>query len=284
MGKVCGIRLLDVVLDLPGGGRAEFHDPDGGFIGDARRVQILGVQAYGEADPNGERERCNQPPSLHLRDPSASAAVAGTVWYDATIADCSCASPSAEHQLDGNADVVIIGGGIVGLATAMAITDGGASRVIVLEAEQRLAAHQTGRNSGVIHSGLYYRPESLKAQNCVRGREAMYRFCEEHGIAHERCGKVVVATDPEEIPRLDELERRGRANGLAGVRRLSGEEVREHEPHVTGVAGLLVPDTGIVDYADVAAAMARRVQEAGGTVHVGARVTGRTTRAGETVV
>jgi L-2-hydroxyglutarate oxidase len=186
--------------------------------------------------------------------------------------------------LDGNADVVIIGGGIVGLATAMAITATGETSVVVLEAEQRLASHQTGRNSGVIHSGLYYRPDSLKAKNCVRGREAMYRFCAEHDIAHERCGKVVVATDVEEIPRLDELERRGRANGLDGVRRLSGEELREYEPHVTGVAGLLVPETGIVDYAHVASAMARRVQEAGGTVHVGARVTGRVGRSGETVV
>lgn len=185
--------------------------------------------------------------------------------------------------LDGGADVVIIGGGIVGLATAMAITSRRETSVVVLEAEQRLAAHQTGRNSGVIHSGLYYRPDSLKAENCVRGREAMYRFCEEHSIAHERCGKVVVATDVEEIPRLDELERRGRANGLQDVRRLSGEELREYEPHVAGVAGLLVPETGIVDYAHVAAAMARRVQEAGGTVHVGARVTGRAGR-GETVV
>jgi len=186
--------------------------------------------------------------------------------------------------LDGSADIVIVGGGIVGLATAMAITADGAHTVIVLEAEQRLAAHQTGRNSGVIHSGLYYRPDSLKAENCVRGREAMYTFCEENDIAHERCGKVVVATDPEEIPRLDELERRGRANGLQGVRRLSGEELLEHEPHVTGVAGLLVPETGIVDYADVAAAMARRAQETGATVHVGARVRGRVGRGSEIVV
>jgi (S)-2-hydroxyglutarate dehydrogenase len=186
--------------------------------------------------------------------------------------------------LDGKADVVIVGGGIVGLATAMAIAVDGAHTVIVLEAEQRLATHQTGRNSGVIHSGLYYRPDSLKAENCVRGREAMYAFCEANDIAHERCGKVVVATDPEEIPRLDELERRGRANGLQGVRRLSGEEVREYEPHVTGIAGLHVPQTGIVDYAHVAAAMARRAQQAGAAVHVGARVRGRVETGGEIVV
>jgi L-2-hydroxyglutarate oxidase len=166
----------------------------------------------------------------------------------------------------------------------MAITAQGEHTVIVLEAEQRLATHQTGRNSGVIHSGLYYRPDSLKAENCVRGREAMYAFCAENDIAHERCGKVVVATDTTEIPRLDELERRGRANGLEGVRRLSGEELREVEPHVAGVAALLVPQTGIVDYAHVAAAMARRAREAGAAIHVGARVLGRAGAGAETVV
>src|SRR5687767_5842084 len=128
-------------------------------------------------------------------------------------------------------DVVIIGGGIVGLATAMALKTGSPASLAILEAEDRLAQHQTGHNSGVIHSGLYYRPGSLKARNCVTGREAMYRFCQEHGIAHERCGKVVVATDPRELPALDELERRGRANGLQGLRRLGADEVREYEPH-----------------------------------------------------
>src|SRR5919198_1742141 len=100
-------------------------------------------------------------------------------------------------------DVVIIGGGIVGMATAMALTSGGRRSLIVLEAEDRLAAHQTGHNSGVIHSGLYYKPGSLKARNCVQGREAMYRFCQDNGIAHERCGKLVVATEARELPRLD---------------------------------------------------------------------------------
>src|SRR5207244_1267923 len=119
--------------------------------------------------------------------------------------------------------------------------------VVVLEAESRLAAHQTGNNSGVIHSGLYYRPGSLKARNCVEGREALYQFCRDHGVAHDRCGKVVVATRPEELPALEELERRGQANGLKGLRRLTGAELREHEPHVAGIAGLLCPETGIVD-------------------------------------
>ncbi|RPJ69413.1 MAG: FAD-dependent oxidoreductase, partial [Acidobacteria bacterium] len=111
-------------------------------------------------------------------------------------------------------DVAIVGGGIVGTATAMAIGTGARARVVVLEAEGSLAAHQTGHNSGVIHSGLYYKPGSLKARNCVEGRERMYRFCAEHQIPHERCGKLVVATEPGQVAALDELERRGRANGL----------------------------------------------------------------------
>jgi L-2-hydroxyglutarate oxidase len=169
-------------------------------------------------------------------------------------------------------DVAVVGGGIVGLATAMALAEGSGAAVTVLEAEDRLAAHQTGNNSGVIHSGLYYRPGSLKAANCVAGREALYRFCAEHGIAHERCGKVVVATQARELPRLDELERRGQANGLKGVRRLGPGELREREPHVRGVAGLHVPETGIVDYTAVTEAYAARVRAAGGRVETGARV------------
>src|SRR5256885_2516204 len=124
-------------------------------------------------------------------------------------------------------DVAVIGGGIVGLATALALTRRARVSLIVLEAENCVAAHQTGHNSGVIHSGLYYRPGSLKAQNCIAGRDALYRFCEEHGIAHRRTGKVVVATRPAELPALHELERRGRANGLQRMRRLSTEELRE---------------------------------------------------------
>lgn len=169
-------------------------------------------------------------------------------------------------------DVAVIGGGIVGCATAMALVQRHALSLVVLEAEPKLAAHQTGNNSGVIHSGLYYKPGSLKATNCVQGREAMYRFCAEHGIAHDRCGKVVVATSPEEVPRLDELERRGRANGLADIRRLRPEEIREHEPHCAGIDGLWVPYTGIVDYVGVTEAYARIVQERGGEVRTGARV------------
>jgi L-2-hydroxyglutarate oxidase len=170
-------------------------------------------------------------------------------------------------------DVAIIGGGIVGLATAMALTSRRPLRLVVLEAEDRLAAHQSGHNSGVIHSGLYYKPGSLKARNCVAGREAMYHFCQCHGIPHRRCGKVVVATRDDELPALDELERRGRANGLQGLCRLSPAEIRAHEPHVAGIAGLYVAETGIVDYVQVAQAFAGLVQQAGGRIQIGARVT-----------
>jgi L-2-hydroxyglutarate oxidase len=145
-------------------------------------------------------------------------------------------------------DVAIIGGGIVGCATAMVLTQDKDVSVVVLEAESKLAAHQTGNNSGVIHSGLYYKPGSLKAKNCVQGREAMYQFCVAHGIPHERCGKVVVATHDQEIPMLNTLEERGRANGLEELRRLSAGELKEYEPSVVGIDGLFVPDTGIVDY------------------------------------
>ncbi len=171
-------------------------------------------------------------------------------------------------------DVAIVGGGIVGLATALALTSQSRLSPIVLEAEAGLAAHQTGHNSGVIHSGLYYKPGSLKARNCVEGREALYRFCAKHGIAHERCGKIVVTTRESELPALDELERRGRANGLSGLRRLRAEEIREYEPHAVGIAGLHVPETGIVDYRQVAETYARLAQAAGGQIQTGARIVG----------
>lgn len=174
-------------------------------------------------------------------------------------------------------DVAVIGGGIVGCATAKALAEERPDlAIVVLEGEERLAAHQTGNNSGVIHSGLYYKPGSLKAENCVAGREALYRFCEEHDIPHERCGKVVVATNESQIPALEELERRGTANGLVGLKRLGPEELREREPHLAGVAGLLVPETGIVDFVKVTETYARKVTEAGGEIITGARVLGVT--------
>jgi L-2-hydroxyglutarate oxidase len=170
-------------------------------------------------------------------------------------------------------DVAVIGGGIVGTATAMALLEAAPGlRLVLLEKEARLAQHQTGHNSGVIHSGLYYRPGSLKAQNCTAGREALYRFCAAHGISHERCGKVVVATREAELPLLDELERRGRQNGLGGIERLDERQIRAHEPHAAGIAGLFVPQTGIVDYVAVTEAFAGVIRQRGGEVRTRARV------------
>jgi len=170
-------------------------------------------------------------------------------------------------------DVAVIGGGIVGLATAKALLESNSTlRIAVLEAEQRLASHQTGHNSGVIHSGLYYKPGSLKARFCAEGREAMFQFCREHGIAHERCGKVVVATGSDELPRLEELHRRGVANGLEGLQWLSPEGIREHEPHCSGIRGLWVPQTGIVDYKAVAATLGNLLRNRGCDVQTATRV------------
>jgi len=171
-------------------------------------------------------------------------------------------------------DVAIIGAGIIGLATALKLVEQFKLSLVILEAENEVAAHQTGHNSGVIHSGLYYKPGSLKALNCVSGREAMYHFCEENGIAHDKCGKVVVATNPAEIPSLNMLEQRGRANGLDGIRRLIPGEIREIEPYVNGIDGLWVPHTGIVDYTDVSKAYARKITEMGGEIRTNIRVTG----------
>lgn len=170
--------------------------------------------------------------------------------------------------------VAVVGGGIVGAATAYALAPKWGESLLVLEAEDHLAAHQTGNNSGVIHSGLYYKPGSLKAKNCVEGREQLYRFCAEHGVAHDRCGKIVVATSPSELAALDELERRGNANGLVGVKRLTGEQLKEHEPHVTGIAGLWVPETGIVDYVQVTETYARLAREHGAHVRTDWKFTG----------
>lgn len=169
-------------------------------------------------------------------------------------------------------DIAIIGAGIVGLATALDLIQRFRVSLVVLEAEPAIAQHQTGHNSGVIHAGLYYKPGSEKARNCASGRELMFRFCAEHGIPHERCGKVVVATDESELPALEELHRRGLANGLTGIRKLSGPELKEHEPHVAAIAGLHVPETGIVDYKDVARKYAELIERAGGQIRTNARL------------
>jgi L-2-hydroxyglutarate oxidase len=171
-------------------------------------------------------------------------------------------------------DVAIIGGGIVGMATAMALVQGAHPRLIVLEAEDHLAAHQTGHNSGVIHSGIYYKPGSLKARNCIEGRLALYQFCEEHGIAVDHCGKVIVATEQKELPALENLYQRGVANGLEGLRRLSPEEIKEYEPHAAGIAGLHVVQTGIVDYLQVTNTYAQITTQQGGAIQTNTRMTG----------
>jgi (S)-2-hydroxyglutarate dehydrogenase len=170
-------------------------------------------------------------------------------------------------------EVAVVGGGIVGLSAAMALVEDWGCRVVVLEAEARIAAHQTGHNSGVIHAGVYYRPGSLKARLCAEGRDAMYDFCRSENIPHSRCGKLIVATDARELARLDVLETRARENGLREVSRLGPGELREREPEVAGVGGLWVGETGIVDFGQVAAAYAARVQRGGGMLLTGARVT-----------
>lgn len=168
-------------------------------------------------------------------------------------------------------EYAIVGGGIVGLATALALLEAGARSLVVLEAEGGVAAHQTGHNSGVVHAGVYYRPGSLKARLCTEGREALYAFCEADGIAYDRCGKLIVATDEQEVARLDALAERAWANGLT-PKRLAKGDLREYEPHVHGVAGLWVAETGIVDYREVAAAYARRVRKAGGEIRTNWRL------------
>jgi len=169
--------------------------------------------------------------------------------------------------------VAIIGGGIVGLATAYRLGDRfPGAQIRVLEKEEAVGRHQTGHNSGVLHSGLYYKPGSLRARLAVEGIRQMAEFCRENGIAHEICGKLVVAADDSEVPRLRDLEKRGAANGLEGLRWLDGGEMREIEPHVGGVAALRVPQEGIVDYTAVCDTLAAKLSERGARVVTGARV------------
>jgi L-2-hydroxyglutarate oxidase LhgO len=181
-------------------------------------------------------------------------------------------------------DVVVVGGGIVGLATAKALLTRRPRRVVVLEKEAEVAAHQTGHNSGVIHSGLYYKPGSLKAETCTRGRALLEAFCGERGVRFDTCGKIVLAVRAEQIAQLDELERRGRANGLTGMRRIGPERIRELEPNVAGVAALHVPETGIVDYRDVARAYAASIVEDGGEVRVATKLVSVARDGGEIVL
>jgi 2-hydroxyglutarate dehydrogenase len=171
------------------------------------------------------------------------------------------------------ADLVVVGAGIVGLAVAreMALRHDGL-RAVVLEREPRIASHQTGHSSGVIHGGVYYEPGSLKARLCVAGARELYDYCEERGIPAQRSGKLIVATREDELARLAELERRGRENGVPGLRRLDGAEIREVEPQARGLAALHSPATGVVDFARVAGSLARDVERLGGSVITGCHV------------
>lgn len=171
-------------------------------------------------------------------------------------------------------DVIIVGGGIVGLATAWNLLQQNSKlSILIIEKESRVAQHQTGNNSGVIHSGLYYKPGSLKAKNCIHGYHLLIRFCKEHGIPFELCGKVVVATEEHELPLLKNLFDRGAQNGLTGFKMLKSEELKEYEPHVTGKAAFFVPQTGIVDYALVCEKLAEVVQQRGARLLLNEKVT-----------
>ncbi len=170
-------------------------------------------------------------------------------------------------------DVIVIGGGIVGLATALRLKEQKPQiRLVIIEKENEVAKHQTGNNSGVIHSGLYYKPGSLKATNCISGYHKLLDFCENEGIPYELCGKIVVATNKNHIPILDGLYERGQQNGLANLKKLNVEEMKEIEPHVNGLAAIKVPQTGIVDYKLIAEKMALKIQALGGDMHLGEQV------------
>jgi (S)-2-hydroxyglutarate dehydrogenase len=182
-------------------------------------------------------------------------------------------------------DVVVIGGGIVGLATALQFGRAFPRlRLLLVEKEDRVARHQSGHNSGVIHSGIYYKPGSLKARLCVEGAAAMVEFCREHEIPVQVCGKLIVATKAEEVPRLKSLFERGQANGIGGLKLLSVEQAREIEPHCGGVAWLHVPGTGITDYVAVCEKYAQLIASQGGIVTTGTKVTGMRRSNGEVTV
>lgn len=170
-------------------------------------------------------------------------------------------------------DIIIIGGGIVGLASALKIKVGRPNlRVLLIEKEKKLAAHQTGNNSGVIHSGIYYKPGSLKAKNCIEGYNQLINFCNTEDIPYDLCGKIIVATSKVELPMLDTIMERGIQNGLKNLRHISASQIKEYEPHCTGLAGIHVPQTGIVDYKLVAEKYAQNYRNLGGEIILGERV------------
>lgn len=170
-------------------------------------------------------------------------------------------------------DVLVIGGGAVGLATALQfINQNPGKKVLVIEKENEVAKHQTGNNSGVIHSGLYYKPGSLKAKNCIRGYELLVDFCRKNDVHFELCGKIVVATAQNELAQLNVLFNRGQQNGLQNLRMLNADQLREYEPHVAGIAGIFVPQTGIVDYKKVAQKYAESIRSNGGEINFSEKV------------
>jgi L-2-hydroxyglutarate oxidase len=170
--------------------------------------------------------------------------------------------------------IAVIGGGIVGLATSLELTSRFPEvRLVVLEKESFLAGHQTSHNSGVIHSGIYYKPGSFKARLCVEGADALLRFCQEHSVPFDTCGKIIVATSEGELPRLEELYRRGNANRLKGIQMLTAEQIREIEPHAAGIRGIRVPGTSIVDYGKVAEKLGDLIARNGGKILLSHEVT-----------
>jgi L-2-hydroxyglutarate oxidase len=187
----------------------------------------------------------------------------------------SLSDPLPPAPAPARCEIAVVGGGIVGLAVARELTRRHPrASVCVLERESSVGFHQTGHNSGVIHAGVYYTPGSLKARLCVEGARELYAYCEARAIAVEACGKVIVATDTGELARLDELERRGKANGVPGLRRIDARGIEALEPHARGIAGLHSPETGIVDFPGVARAYAEDVLAAGGAVVTGCAVEG----------
>jgi L-2-hydroxyglutarate oxidase len=181
-------------------------------------------------------------------------------------------------------DLIVIGGGIVGLATAWQFLNRFPGRTLrLVEKESQLAQHQTGRNSGVLHSGIYYKPGSLKAVNCREGKRAMEEFCRAENIPFDICGKVIVATDEAELPRLTDILARGQANGVR-CEKIGPERLRELEPHAAGLAAIHVPEAGIIDYSQVCERLAQRIGEAGGEITLNARVTGFRPQTDATVV